>query len=176
MTVTELPSGPVGVAAVGGEPWVVLPADGAVRTADDEMIDVGGTPLRLLAAGDGVWVSDIGRGRLVRIDAGTGRVTRRTTLAPVGSEPEGLAFDGDALWVVDQANNRDVPVDPGTGRPGRASTVGVGPRLAATGPGGVWVANFVGGSLSRVAPDGEVTDQPLESCQGVAEAAGGSSG
>ena len=87
VTVTELPSGPVGVAAVDGEPWVVLPEDGAVRTADDELIDVGGTPLRLLAAGDGVWVSDIGRGRLVRIDAGTGRVTRRTTLAPVGSEP-----------------------------------------------------------------------------------------
>ena len=66
-------------------------------------------------------------------------------------------------------------MDPGTGRPGKASAVGVGPRLASTGPGGVWVANFVGGSVSRVAPDGEVTDHPLETClspQGVAEAAG----
>ena len=111
----------------------------------------------------------------MRIDAGTGRVTRRTTLAPAGSEPEGLAFDGDTLWVVDQANNRVIPVDPTTGRQGRASEVGVGPRLAASGPGGVWVANFVGGSLSRVATDGKVTDQPLETClspQGVVEAAG----
>ena len=173
--VTELSSGPVGVAAVAGEPWVVLPDDGAVRTADDAMIDVGGTPLRLLAAGDGVWVTDIGRGRLVRIDAGTGRVTRLTTIRPAGSEPEGLASDVDTLWVVDQAGNRVVPVDPRTGRAGKPVEVGVGPRLAATGPGGVWVANFVGGSVSRVAPDGEVTDQPLETClspQGVAEAAG----
>src|SRR6476661_8544014 len=51
VTVTELSSGPVGVAAVDGKPWVALPEDGAVRTADDRMIDVGGTPLRLLAAG-----------------------------------------------------------------------------------------------------------------------------
>ena len=175
VTVTEMSSGPVGVAAVDGEPWVALPEDGAVRTANDTMVDVGGTPLRLLATGDGVWVTDIGRGRLVRIDAGTGRVTRRTTLAPAGSEPEGLASDGDAVWVVDQANNRVIPVDPRTGRQGEASAVGVGPRLTASGPGGVWVANFVGGSLSRVATDGEVTDQPLETClspQGVVEAAG----
>ena len=131
VTVTELSSGPVGVAAVDGAPWVVLPDDGAVRTADDAMIDVGGTPLRLLADGRRGVGQRHRPGRLVRIDAGTGRVTRRTTLAPAGSEPEGLAFDGDTLWVVDQAGNRVVPVDPTTGRPARPVEVGVGPRLAA---------------------------------------------
>jgi DNA-binding beta-propeller fold protein YncE len=154
---------------------VVLPDAGAVRTADDAMIDVGGTPLRLVLAGDAVWVSDIERGRLVRIDPGTGTVTRRTTLAPDGSEPEGLAFDGEAVWVVDQAHNRVLPVNPRSGEPGRPSDVGVGPRLVGTGPTGVWVANFVGGSVSGVATDGKVTDQPLESClspQGVVESAG----
>ena len=175
VTVTDLESGPVGVTAVDGKAWVALPDDGTVRTADGTAIDVGGLPLRLLSTPDGVWVSDIEGGRLLRIDPRTGAVTRRTTLAPAGSEPEGLAFDGEALWVIDQAGNRVVPVDPGTGQPGRPREVGVGPRLVGTGPTGVWVANFVGGSVSRVAPDGRVTEQPLETClspQAVVEAAG----
>lgn len=178
--VTDLDAGPVGVAAVDGAPWVVVPSDGTVRTDAGEAstsrkVAIGGTPLRLVTTPDGVWVSDIERGLLLRIDPATGTVDRRTALGPVGSEPEGLGYDGTSVWVVDQAHNRVLPLDPGTGRWGRPHEVGVGPRLLGTGPGGVWVANFVGGSVSGVGPDGDDREQALDTClspQGVAEAAG----
>jgi hypothetical protein len=173
--VTELTAGPVGVADVDGKVWAVLTGTGQVRTGDDRHINVGTAPLRLVSTPDGVWVSVITDGRLVRIDPGTGKVDLRVRLSPAGSEPEGLAYDGTSVWVVDQAHDRIVPLDPSTGELGVPIKVGHHPRLVSSGPSGLWVGNYDGGSVSRVTDDGKVTTRTIGRCltpQGLAEAAG----
>ena len=171
--VTELDAGPVGVADVDGEAWTVLVESGEVRTADDIRVDVGDAPLRIVSTPDGVWVSVINDGSVVRIDPSSGEVAQTVTLKPKGSEPEGLAWDGAHLWVVDQAGGRVVELDP-TGKVVDEFKTDDEPRLVAAGDSGIWVANYGGTSVSRVA-DGHAKTVHLTSCvgpQGIAEVAG----
>ena len=171
--VTQLDAGPVGVADVGGEAWTVLVDAGEVRTADDERIPVGDAPLRIVDTPDGVWVSVINDGAVVRIDPASGEGDQTVELTPRGSEPEGLAWDGAHLWVVDQAGGRVVELD-GAGKIVDDFATDDEPRLVAAGDHGVWVANYGGTSVSRVA-DGRVRTVHLTSCvgpQGIAETAG----
>lgn len=172
--VTDLEDGAVGLAAVGTAVWAALPGPGQVLAVRGQRIDVGSLPLRLVETPQGVWVSLIGDGTLVRIDQGTGDVDLRTTVRPHGSEPEGLAYDGTTVWVVDQAGDRVLPLDPGSGRLGTAIPVGGEPRLVTAGESGVYVANYTEGSVTRVV-DGAGTTRNAGSCltpQGLAEAAG----
>lgn len=169
----ELDAGPVGVADVGGEAWTVLVDAGAVRTGDDRRIPVGRAPLRLVATPEGVWVSVIGNGTVVRIDPETAEVDRRVRLGPRGSEPEGLAWDGSSLWVVDQAHGRVVELDE-DGEVVRSVPTDDAPRLVAAGPSGVWVANYGGTSVTRVS-GAKARTVPVPGCvgpQGIAELAG----
>lgn len=171
--VIELPSAPVGIAAVDGRPWTAHPQSGTVRMGDGSEVEVGADPLRLASTPDGVWVSVFGDGRIVRIDPRSGAIDRRVKLAPAGSEPEGLAWDGEQLWVVDQAHDRVVALD-ADGTVVESFPTDSGPRLAAAGPHGVWVTSFGGSALTRVR-DGQAETAQLEDCsgpQGVAEAAG----
>ncbi|GAA1144671.1 hypothetical protein [Nocardioides aquiterrae] len=172
-TVTELDSGAVGVADVGGDAWLVQPEAGTVLPGDGDPIDVGEAPLRIVSTPDGVWVSVIRDGTVVRIDPATGDVDTTVELKPEGSEPEGLAWDGEHLWVVDQAGGRVVELDP-DGAVVAAFRTDDEPRLVAAGDSGVWVANYGGTSVSRIA-DGTVRTVRLTSCvgpQGIAEVAG----
>jgi hypothetical protein len=174
VTVTELDSPPVGVAAVGDGAWAALPDAGAVRTADGRETAVGALPLRLVETRQGVWVSVIGDGTVVRVDPGSGQVDLRTRVRPAGSEPEGLAYDGLDVWVVDQAGDRVIPIDAASGRLGTPVVVGSEPRLAAAGPDAVYVGNYGDGTVTRVR-DGRGRTGRLGSCtspQGLAVAAG----
>lgn len=174
VTVTDLDDRPVGLASVGGSVWAALPDAGRVLAGHDRAVRVGRQPLRLVDTPQGVWVSVIGDGALVRIDPVTGVVDRRTALRPQGSEPEGLAYDGDTVWVVDQAGDRVLPLDPVTGRLGTPVEVGIGPRLVTAGADGVYVSSYVAGSVSRVV-DGKPTPRDAATCltpQGLAEADG----
>ena len=169
----EIDGGPVGVADVGGEAWTVLPDKGEVRTADDTRIAVGEAPLRIVETPDGVWVSVIGDGTVVRIDPATGEIDKTVTLKPAGSEPEGLAWDGESLWVVDQANSRVVQLDADGTQVG-SMKVGEGPRLVAAGAKGIHVTSYVAGSITQIV-DGQAGAVTLSGCtgpQGVAELAG----
>jgi streptogramin lyase len=180
VTVTDLDDGPVGLASVGDEVWAALASSGEVRTGDDTRIPVGEAPLRLVSTPDGVWVSVIGDGSIVRIDPRSGGVDLRTRLAPSGSEPEGLAFDGHRLWVVDQAHDRVLAVDPATGEVGDSVRVGDAPRLAAVGSEGLWVSAYGAGAVTLVQDGGPGrhrtrTQRLGNRCttpQGLAEAAG----
>lgn len=171
--VLVIDGGPVGVADVGGEAWTVLPDEGEVRTGDDTRIAVGEAPLRLVDTPNGVWVSVISDGKVVRIDPSTGEIDKTVKLKPADSEPEGLAWDGGSLWVVDQANSRVVQLDP-EGQLVRSVDVGAGPRLVSAGESGVWVTNWAADSVSLVA-DGQAATMELPGCigpQGVAEVDG----
>ena len=164
---------PVGVADVGGTPWFVLVGDGAVVDGAGLRVRVGDAPLRIVSTPAGVWVSVIRDGAVVRIDPATGKVDRRVRLEPEGSEPEGLAWDGDRMWVVDQAHDRVVEMDD-EGEVLGEHEVGQAPRLVAAGESGIWVGDFGGTSVTRVA-DGASETLPLVGCigaQGVAEADG----
>ena len=132
----------------------------------DRMVDALVTP-------DGVWVSVIRDGTVVRIDPATGDVDTTVQLKPKGSEPEGLAWDGTHLWVVDQAGGRVVELDP-DGAVVDEFRTGDEPRLVTAGDSGIWVANYGGTSVSRIA-DGKVRTFRLTACagpQGIAEVAG----
>jgi outer membrane protein assembly factor BamB len=171
--VTELDAAPVGVADVDGHAWTVLVDSGEVRTADDERIAVGDAPLRIVSTPDGVWVSVINDSSVVRIDPASNEVAQTVRLTPKGSEPEGLAWDGEHLWVVDQAGGRVVELD-ADGAVVASYPTDDEPRLVAAGDSGIWVANYGGTSVSRVA-DGRVKTVHLTSCvgpQGIAETAG----
>ena len=171
--VRELDDGAVGVADVGGEAWLVQPDAGTVLPGDGEQVSVGEVPLRIVATPDGVWVSVIGDGSVVRLDPATATVDTTVHLKPAGSEPEGLAWDGRHLWVVDQAGNRVLELDP-DGAVVDSFATDDAPRLVAAGDSGVWVTNYYGGSVSRIA-SGRVRTVDLDACdgpQGVAETAG----
>ena len=172
--VTELDSGAVGVADVDGTAWLVQPEAGTVLPGPEgDPIDVGKAPLRIASTPDGVWVSVIRDGTVVRIDPATGDVDTTVPLKPKGSEPEGLAWDGAHLWVVDQAGGRVVELDP-DGTVVDEFTTDDEPRLVTAGDSGIWVANYGGTSVSRIA-DGRVRTVRLTACsgpQGIAEVAG----
>ncbi|HEU5036024.1 MAG TPA: hypothetical protein VFT70_03385 [Nocardioides sp.] len=171
--VTSLDSGAVGVADVGGETWLVQPEAGAVLPGDGDPIEVGEAPLRIVSTPDGAWVSVIRDGTVARIDPDTREIDTTVRLKPAGSEPEGLAWDGEHLWVVDQAGGRLLELD-ADGTVVDSFATDDEPRLVAAGKTGVWVANYGGTSVSRVA-DGKVRTVPLTSCvgpQGIAEVAG----
>ncbi len=175
MTVTEVPEGPVGLTSFGDAAvWAALPGSGEVWVDEKTTVPVGTLPLRLEATPTGVWVSLIGDGELARIDPETGEVDVRTKLRPATSEPEGLAYDGTSLWVVDQAGDRVLELDVATGGVLDEYPTGHEPRLVTSGPSGVFVGDYTGGSVTRVA-DGSATTRNAGSClspQGLAEAAG----
>ena len=171
--VTELDDGAVGVADVDGSAWLVQPEAGTVLPGDGDPVEVGEAPLRIVDTPDGAWVSVIGDGTVVRIDPASGEVDITVRLEPGGSEPEGLAWDGTHLWVVDQAGGRVLELDP-DGSVVDSFATDDEPRLVAAGDSGVWVANYGGTSVTRVA-GGRVRTVHLSSCvgpQGIAEVAG----
>ena len=172
--VTELAEGPVGLAAVGTGLWAALPRAGTVLGTGDRQTQVGSLPLRLVATPDGLWVSVIGDGSLVRIDPDSGDVDLRVRLKPRTAEPEGLAYSDGTLWVVDQAGDRVLALDPDSGAVRDEYPTGHEPRLVTSGRSAVFVGDYSGGSVTRVAA-GRATTRNAGSClspQGLAEAAG----
>jgi outer membrane protein assembly factor BamB len=177
-TSTELDSGAVGIADVGGSAWLVQPDSGTVVPGDGEPVKVGAAPLRIVDTPAGPWVSVIEDGTVVRLDPDTGAVQQKVALKPAGSEPEGLAWDGESLWVVDQAHARVVQLSP---QGDVLDSVGVDdePRLDAAGESGIWVASYGGSSVSLLRADRGRGDPArtvqLVGCvgpQGIGEAAG----
>jgi sugar lactone lactonase YvrE len=79
----------------------------------------GGHPGRMALAGSGLWVAvypDGSRGRVVRVDPDTGRVTARI---PVRGSPFSVAARGGAVWVTGSRRERDdvlYRIDPRTNR------------------------------------------------------------
>ena len=69
------------------------PATGTVTAT----IGVGDGPSSIVAAKDGVWVSDEFDATLRRIDPQTARVDRTVHL---GSSPRGMAAAGSGVWVA----------------------------------------------------------------------------
>ena len=92
-------------------------------------------PVAVVVHGGDIWflVSD---GRLVRVDAGSNKITSRLHTPGVGAD---LTAGEDALWAVDPS-----------GRPAEPIRVGEQPVDMAIGLGAIWVLNRNGGTITRI--------------------------
>lgn len=139
-----------------------------MRDGDGDLVDVGRTPLRVLATPDGVWVSVFGAGEVVLVDPATSRVVRRFDGF---DEPEGLAAAAGVVWVVDQARGTLTGVAADGTRTAPVA-VGHGPRLAAAGPSGVAATSYADGTVTVVDPGtatGRTSPRLCSGPQGVIE-------
>jgi DNA-binding beta-propeller fold protein YncE len=114
----------------------------------------GDGPTVIAAAYGSVWVGS-GNGTLVRLDASSGRTTRRLLREPLIQYGfvHSLAVGHGSVWVAQGRYETLKRVDPRTGR-----TVDIRPRgswtamLVAVGGGAVWVGDFERGTVFRVDP------------------------
>ena len=112
-------------------------------------VPVSAVPLRLAAAGGGIWVTEFGNGTVARFDPATLTVTCRVT---VGNQPEGIATDGTTVWVVLESPHALAELDGATGKVDARSSCRptAQPRLALHVDGTVWVADYQGNRLFPV--------------------------
>src|SRR5205807_2833707 len=154
--------------------------------ADGRAVPAGPTPLVIRASGitgavavgvGSVWIADASEGRLVRADAGTGRV--RASL-PIGDRdvlvrggcgaanvhsfttgefggrrcdlPSGVALGAGSLWVARNDDRTLLRLDPRTDRVIATIATGAFAFAVAASRDAVWVADFENDELVRVDP------------------------
>ena len=115
-------------------------------------VKLDGTPGRVAAAGEAIWVSDDDRGTVSRLDPET--YTVRQTI-PVGHGPSALAADRDGVWVANRQDGSLLQIAAST------NEVVTGPLKLASAPsdvclagGSVWIAAPAARRVLRVAGDG----------------------
>jgi YVTN family beta-propeller protein len=102
VTTVNVGNDPSALATAHGSVWVANSQDDTVSRIDplravvDETVPLGGSPVAL-AAGSGIVWTSLADGRLVQLDAGSGRVLRRSV---VGGEPAAVVPDGRDAWVA----------------------------------------------------------------------------
>jgi streptogramin lyase len=162
-TVADVGHRPRDVAVAGGDVWVLSYTRERIaridaRTLEREDLEprVGTGAWAIAGDDDAVWVAIPRQGRVLRIDARTGRPAGsiRTPLTPVA-----VATGQDALWIV----GRHPRGQPGTDkvyrydRDGRRrATIRVPLEVSAIAPAGrgVWIAVTLQPRVLRYAPDG----------------------
>src|SRR4051794_12425780 len=110
-------------------------------------VDVGNSNYGLAAAGGSVWSAGLAGGDVVRIDPGSGKVTKRI---PVGFRIFNLASAPGAVWAVDNTMGRVMRIDARTGRITARVKVGVAPYDVEWGFGSAWASNTLDGTVSRI--------------------------
>lgn len=149
---------PVSITAGFGELWVADAVGNAVVAVDPSTgrrvgnpISVGAEPVSVAAGEGGVWVASLGDGSVSLVDPRSRSVTASVAL------PDGavrvVVGDG-AVWVTGQTDTltRIAPKPEGVSLKWKAIRVGQGPIGVATTPGAVWVADAVGGAVTKVDP------------------------
>jgi virginiamycin B lyase len=92
-----------------------------------------------------IWVADLGRGAVVRIDPNTNRVTKRIKVA----KADWITPSPDALWVSSEAG-KVIRIDPARAAIVATITVGANPLGSAWIAGELWVPNIDAGTISVV--------------------------
>src|SRR5205085_3842673 len=110
-------------------------------------IRVGLQPNGLVYAFGALWVADLGRGRVVRIDPKRNRVTARIVVA----KADWITPSADALWVSSESG-RVFRVDPATRKVTASIRVGANPLASAWVDGELWVPNIDADTISVVVP------------------------
>jgi virginiamycin B lyase len=147
---------------IGGNAIARLGSDGAVRTFP--LPTGSGAPWGIAVGGDDkIWFTEVGSGKVGRLDPGTGLVTE-FALPTANSQPQGIVRGPDgALWGTEANGNRVFRM----GLDGRATefpipTPNSVPVAIAPGRGGVlWVSELSGGKLLRISRTGKIREFPL---------------
>jgi hypothetical protein len=122
----------------------------------------------MAAVPGGVWLASWMQGGLLRIDAGTGRITARLPVGRPQDGPYAIAYGAGSLWVSDTQTSDLLRLDPATGRllarvhlPAQIGDVAVG-------GGFVWVSQWgkTAGSWYRLAKVSPATDR-LAALRGI---------
>jgi YVTN family beta-propeller protein len=133
--------------------WVTSEADGTVRRISPKnnrvikKIKVGTTPNGVVYAFGSLWVADLGRGSLVRIDAATNRITAKIAIPGA----DWITPSPDALWVSSESG-QIVRVDPATATIAARIKVGANPLGSGWVNGELWVPNIDDGTMSIIDP------------------------
>jgi DNA-binding beta-propeller fold protein YncE len=152
---------------VGGAPWSVVAAAGAIWVSTGRRgvvriepttnrvaarIRPGGAVVGLAAGFDAVWALDVVGDRLLEIDPHASRVSRRSR---VGQMPTGLSVGHGHVWIASQVDSTVVEVDPRTGRVDATTGFAYGelwPNGLAAAPDGIWVVTGHGNEVTRLDP------------------------
>ncbi|HLX89908.1 MAG TPA: hypothetical protein VKR22_15795, partial [Acidimicrobiales bacterium] len=149
---------PVSVAADDGKLWVADAVGNAVVVIDPRTgrptgtpIAVGQEPVSVAAGPGGVWVASLGASVVSLIDTRSRTVVASVALP--GGAVRVTTGDG-AAWVTGTSDTlaRVSPKPVGVSLSWKAVRVGQGPIGVVAAPGAVWVADAVGGAVSRVDP------------------------
>jgi hypothetical protein len=155
-------SGARGIAAVGGNLWVVTSSNELVRingrtNAITRRVRIGGigqNGAELAAGGGALWLAptpNSGQQQLFRIDPATGRILASI---PLPGECGPMAYGIGHLWIVCGADPpvRILRIDPATDRvSARTGTIDSSADPIVAGPEGVW---YSGSKITQVDPSG----------------------
>lgn len=152
---------PVGIAVGADSVWVANgggPTVSRISPASNndvvDTIDVPGAPAAIAVSTEGVWVTDSAGDRITPIDPETGEVLASV---PVGDQPVDIVEDSEDLWVANAASGSVSRVVGGDEV--QPFDVGEGPQAVAVGADGVYVANFLDGTVSLIDPVTTGTEQ-----------------
>lgn len=138
-------------AAIPGDALVGIDAGSGRAT---EPVALGGTPAGVAMADDAVWVGDVSRGAVKRVDPEREAVVQTI---PVGGGPDGIAAGSGAVWATNASDSTLLRISPRTDAVVQTIAVPSGPRGVAAADGAVWVASRYARSVTRVdAATGEV--------------------
>jgi DNA-binding beta-propeller fold protein YncE len=145
---------PLAIVTGGGSMWVANRDSGTVSRISGRRVvgelKVGGRPVGLLYRDGVLWVADVGTDSVIRVDTGSGRMTR----IRVGLKPYALGFFDGAVWVTNRTDGTVWRLDPATGaRIGDPIAVPGDPvSMTSDDSGNVWVASHATGRLTRIEP------------------------
>jgi streptogramin lyase len=110
------------------------------------VIATGPAPCGTTVARGAVWVGVYETGELIRLDPGTGRITRRVSVGPWACR---VALDAKAARITRDRAGELVRVDLGTGRRQRFE-VGAAPFDVILAYGDIWVTSFDTGTVAKL--------------------------
>jgi ABC-type transport system substrate-binding protein/class 3 adenylate cyclase len=153
-------SDPASIAIGGDSVWV---ADGGSSTVyrisparNNDVVDtipVPGAPAAIAVNDEGVWVADSFGDVITPIDPRTDDVLASIA---VDDQPVDLVDDGQVLWVANAGSGSVSRVVGGGGV--QPVDVGEGPQAVAVGADGIYTANSLDGTVSRIDPDTNNTE------------------
>ena len=137
--------------AIPGDSLVGIDARSGGATSP---VALGGSPSGVALTDGSVWVGDVSRGAVERVDPERGAVVQTI---PVGGGPDGIAAGEGAVWATNALAGTLLRISPETDTVVQTIRVPTGPRGVAVADGAVWVASRYARSVTRVdAGTGEV--------------------
>jgi streptogramin lyase len=158
--VVETGRAPCGLAALGGELWVGVYETGTVLRLDrsgrvQRRHRVGRFACQVAVDERAAWVTRDNADEVVRIDPGSGALTRIRVASPYG-----VALAADSAWVTSFETGTVTRIDARTGREARALDVGGNPTGITVCGGKVWVGHGRGATwLTAIDPRTERTSR-----------------